>query len=52
MQYTALFWFVVFLLDEELTFFFFVLSLIIEIYFLFLVFLDRVAVGGGIDLDD
>ena len=45
-------WFVLFSLGGALTFFFFVLSLIIELCIRFLGFLGRVNVGGGVDLDD
>ena len=46
------FLFVLFLSDGSLTFFFFLLSLIIDLCFRFLVFLGKVTVGGGVDLDD
>ena len=43
---------VLFSLDGALTFFFFVLFLLFEIWFCFLVFLDRVTLGGGLDFDE
>ena len=45
------FWFVLFSLDVALTFFFFILSLIIELCFRFLVFLGSATVGEA-DLSD
>ena len=46
------FWIVLFSSDGALAFSFFVLSLIIELCFHFLVFLGKVTVRGGVDLDD
>ena len=45
------FWFVLFSSDGALTFFIFVLLLIMKLSFRFLVFLGRVNVGGVVDLD-